>query len=139
MDRPLVLIVGLPVLLSACASTRTKSEEHRVLVEVGMTAKELRSRIGAPAKAFAIAPTPGVEDQTVEVWEYSMTPPPGFEDAAQIALAAGALVVFTVATNGRDTTGLQGFHLTPKSRFTFWVGFGSDGRVRGVTNLRELR
>ena len=133
-------LLGLTLLLSAgCGSTRQQAEERRVLVDVGMTGREVVQRIGRPSKVFPLDAAPGVADQTVEVWAYTMKPPPDLGDAAEFALTAGALVIFCVATEGRDTTGLGSLRIRGKGRCTFWVGFGSDGKVRGVTNLEETR
>jgi len=110
-----------------------------VLVEVGMTAREVVNRIGRPDRINSVAAVPGVQDQTVVVWVYTINPPPDLGDTAEFALGAGALVAFTAATGRGDP--LQPILNGPrgKGRCTFWVGFGSDGRVRGVTNLEQAR
>lgn len=131
--------VALTVALLGCGTTREQAEERRVLIDVGMTGKDVVQRIGRPTKMFAVNPAAGVADQTVEVWAYTITPPADLGDAAEFALTAGALVVLCVATEGRDSSVLNGIRIRRKGRCTFWVGFGSDGRVRGVTNLEELR
>jgi len=127
------------LLLLGCSSTRAKAEGRRVLVEVGMTGREVVDRIGRPSKVFPVARTPEVSDQTIEVWEYTLKTPPDLGDAAEFAVAAGALVVFAVATKGNDTHGIGGLGLKSKGRCTFWVGYGSDGRVRGVTDVGLIR
>lgn len=110
-----------------------------MLVEVGMTGQEVVKRIGRPSKAFAVDPVPGVAEQTVEVWAYTMKVPPGIDDAVEVGLNTGALVLLCVATGGHDSTVLNGIKVPNKGSFAFWVGFGRDGRVRGVTNLELVR
>jgi hypothetical protein len=127
----------LVLTLAACGTTRQQAEERRVLVDVGMTGKEVVNRLGRPSKVFHLEPAPNVTDQTVEVWAYTIKPPPDLGDVVDFGLTAGALVVFCVASNGRDTTGIGSLRIRGKARCSFWVGFGSDGKVRGVTNLTE--
>src|SRR5581483_4298642 len=129
----------LILLLSGCSSTRERAEERRVLVEVGMTGREVQQRIGRPSKVFSVEPAPGIADQTVEVWAYTMKIPPDLGDAVTVGLNAGALVILCVATKGNDSTLLNAIKIPNKGRCAFWVGFGADGRVRGVTNLEEVR
>jgi len=104
-----------------------------------MTGRDVVDRIGRPTRVFPVVRTPQVTDQTIEVWAYILKAPPDLGDAAEFAIAAGALVVFAVATKGNDTHGIGGFGQTNKGRCTFWVGFGPDGRVRGVTDLDVVR
>jgi hypothetical protein len=127
----------LLLLCAGCGTTREQAEARRVLVDVGMTGKEVVNRLGRPSKVFPLEPAPGVADQTVEVWAYTIKPPPDLGDVVDFGLTAGALVVFCVASNGRDTTLFGSLRIRGKSRCSFWVGFGSDGKVRGVTNLTE--
>jgi hypothetical protein len=133
-----LLALGLLV-STACGTPRERAEERRVLVEVGMTGLDVQRHIGRPAKVFAIDPSPGVADQTVEVWAYTYKPPADLGDAVEVGVTAGALVVLCIATEGRDSSFLGGIRLRNKGRCAFWVGFGADGRVRGVTNLEEVR
>jgi hypothetical protein len=129
-------VLGLLFLVSAgCGTTREQAEERRVLVEVGMTGREVVGRIGRPSKVFPLDPAPGVADQTVEVWAYTMKPPPDLDSMAEFTLSAGALVILCVASNGRDTSGFGSLRIRGKP-CSFWVGFGPDGKVRGVTNLQ---
>ena len=139
MVRGWAAVLGLALLLPSgcCYSTREQAEERRVLVDVGMTGQEVVRRIGRPSRVFPVAPEPGVADQTIEVWAYTMTPPPDLGDAAEFTLTAGALVALCVVTKGRDTAVLNLGRR--KGRCTFWVGFGADGKVRGVTNLEVAR
>ena len=131
-------VLGLTFLLfSGCGTTRQEAEERRVLVDVGMTGQDVVRKLGRPTRVFPLEPAAGVADQTVEVWAYTIKPPPDLGDVADFALNAGALVVFCVASQGRDTTGIGSLRIRGKARCSFWVGFGSDGRVRGVTNLQE--
>jgi len=104
-----------------------------------MTSREVVNRIGRPNRVTPVAAAEGVKDQTVEVWVYTIKPPPDLGDAAEFALGAGALVVLSAATGRGDP--IQPILNGPrgKGRCTFWVGFGSDGRVRGVTNLEQAR
>ncbi|HVE42385.1 MAG TPA: hypothetical protein VNM14_21050 [Planctomycetota bacterium] len=141
MNHALAPTLGLGLLLisSGCAHPRVRQEEKRVLVDVGMTGREVSQRIGRPSKVFAVEPVPGAKDQTVEVWAYTMKIPPDLGDAAEFAIGAGALVVLSAATGRVDAPPFPEFLLRAKGRCSFWVGFGSDGRVRGVTNLEELR
>lgn len=137
MPRSACLALAL-VVSAACGTPREQAEERRVLVEVGMTGRDVVERIGRPTKAFAVAPASGTTDQTVEVWAYTYKAPADLGNAVEFAVTAGALVLFCVATEGRDTTGLGSVRIR-RSRCSFWVGFGADGRVRGVTNLEEAR
>ena len=110
----------------------------RTLIEVGMTGREVVGRIGRPSKIVPVAAAPGVTDQTVEVWSFTMVPPPDLGDAACFALSAGALVVVAAASHGKTAGGVS-FGKSGRGRCTFWIGFGADGRVRGVTDLEEVR
>jgi len=125
--------------LASCGPTRDQLEERRVLVDVGMTARQVVDKIGRPTRVAPVAGAPGVQDQTVEVWAYSIKPPPDLGDAAEFTLLAGTLVVLCAATKSGDP--IQPILNGPrgKGRCTFWVGFGADGRVRGVTNLEQAR
>ena len=132
----LILLLLIP---AGCGSSREHLEERRVLIDVGMTARDVVARIGRPSRISPVAAAPGVQDQTVEVWAYTIKPPPDLGDAAEFVLLSGALVVLSAATRSGDPTqeilkGPRG-----KGRCTFWVGFGADGRVRGVTNLEQAR
>jgi len=129
----------MPLIAASCGSTRDQLEERRVLIDVGMTAREVVSRIGRPDRVSPIAAASGVQDQTVEVWAYTIKPPPDLGDAAEFVLLSGALVVLTAATRTGDP--VQEILKGPrgKGRCTFWVGFGADGKVRGVTNLEQAR
>jgi hypothetical protein len=124
---------------SGCAHPRVRQEEKRVLVDLGMSGQEVARRIGRPSKVFAVEPAPGIPDQTVEVWAYTMKIPPDMGDAAEFALGAGALVVLGAATGRGVAPPFPEFLTRAKGRCSFWVGFGADGRVRGVTNLEEVR
>jgi len=44
-----------------------------------------------------------------------------------------------VAVNGAVTWEQGAYTRAADLWLTFWVGFGKDGRVRGVTNLEETR
>jgi len=127
------------LVLSGCGPTRDELEDRRVLVDVGMTAREVVAKIGRPTRVTPIAPAPGVPDQTLEVWAYSIKPPPDLGDAAEFVLLSGTLVVLSAATGRGDP--IQPILNGPrgKGRCTFWVGFGADGKVRGVTNLEQAR
>jgi hypothetical protein len=130
---------ALLLALSSCGPSRDQLEERRVLVDVGMTAREVVAKIGRPTRVTPIAAAEGVPDQTVEVWAYSIKPPPDLGDAAEFVLLSGTLVVLCAATRTGDP--LQPILNGPrgKGRCTFWVGFGADGKVRGVTNLEQAR
>jgi hypothetical protein len=133
-------VLGLTFLLFAgCGPTRQEAEARRVLVDVGMTGQDVVRTLGRPSRVFPLEPAAGVADQTVEVWAYTIKPPPDLGDVADFALTAGALVVFCVASEGRSTGGVGSLRIRGKARCSFWVGFGPDGRVRGVTNLEETR
>jgi hypothetical protein len=125
--------------LASCGPTKDELEERRVLVDVGMTGREVVAKIGRPNRITAVAAAPGVQDQTVEVWIYTIKPPPDLGDAAEFALGAGALVALSAATGRGDP--IQPILNGPrgKGRCTFWVGFGADGKVRGVTNLEQAK
>jgi hypothetical protein len=127
--------------LGACTATHTrnKAEGRRVLVEPGMTGHDVQGRIGNPNKVFPVQPVPGVTEQTVMVWEYTMKPPAGWEDAAEFVVASGALVVVAVASKGNNLNGVGGFGSSNRGTCTFWIGFGPDGKVRGVSPLEVAR
>ena len=129
------------LILASCGPTRDEHEERRTLVDVGMTARQVVEKIGRPTRVTPIVAAAGVEDQTVEVWAYSIKPPPDLGDAAEFVLLSGALVVLTAATRGNSNDPVQEILKGPrgKGRCTFWVGFGADGKVRGVTNLEQAR
>ena len=135
MRRTFALLLAL----SSCGPTRDELEERRVLVDVGMTAREVVAKIGRPTRVTPITPAAGVQDQTVEVWAYSIKPPPDLGDAAEFVLLSGTLVALTAATGRGDP--IQPILNGPrgKGRCTFWVGFGADGKVRGVTNLEQAK
>ena len=139
MRRTFAAVLALSML--SCGPTREQHEERRVLVDVGMTAREVVNKIGRPTRVTPVAAVAGVEDQTIEVWAYSIKPPPDVGDAAEFVLLSGALVVLTAATRGNVSDPTQEILKGPrgKGRCTFWVGFGADGRVRGVTNLEQSR
>lgn len=124
------------VLPSGCADHRVWAEERRVLIESGMSAEDVRRRLGAPARVFPVAPVPGVAEQTTEVWSYAYEPAPDVRDIANLVLAAGALILIVGARGGGSVGGGIGGR---GSSYRFWVGFGADGRVRGVTNLEEVK
>ena len=130
----MLALASMSLIPCGCSSTQARAEERRVLVEVGMTGRDVQQRIGRPTKSFSVEPAPGVTDQTVEVWAYTMKIPPDLGDVVEFGLSAGALVVLCVATEGRDSSVLNGIKIRNKGRCAFWVGFGPDGRVRGVTN-----
>ena len=127
------------LVLSGCGPTRDQLEDRRVLVDVGMTARDVVAKIGRPTRVTPIVPAAGVQDQTVEVWTYTIKPPPDLGDAAEFVLLSGTLVVLSAATGRGDP--IQPILNGPrgKGRCTFWVGFGADGKVRGVTNLEQAR
>jgi len=135
--RTFAVLLTLSVL--GCGPTREEHEERRVLVDGGMTAREVVEKIGRPTRVNQVAAVPDQKDQTVWVWVYTIKPPPDMGDAAEFALGAGALVVLSAATGRGDP--IQEILKGPrgKGRCTFWVGFGEDGRVRGVTNLEQAR
>lgn len=128
------LLMAGSVLTSACAGGRTAGEERRVLVQPGMTAEEVRKAIGGPERTHRLDVVSGVQDQTVEVWSYVYATPP---NAAEVTLevVAAALVVVALAAGFRGGGG--GGKSDPKWRFV--VGFGPDGRVRGVSNLEKVK
>lgn len=133
------LAFAVLLLLSGCGPSRDQLEERRVLIDVGMTAREVVAKIGRPTRITPITPAEGVPDQTLEVWAYSIKPPPDLGDAAEFVLLSGTLVVLSAATGRGDP--IQPILNGPrgKGRCTFWVGFGADGKVRGVTNLEQAR
>jgi hypothetical protein len=140
VNRAPAIALGLALCFGlGCAHPRVRQEEKRVLVDVGMSGRDVAQRIGRPSKVFAVEPVAGAADQTVEVWAYTMKIPPDMGDAAEFALGAGALVVLGAATGRVSAPPFPEFLIRAKGRCSFWVGFGSDGRVRGVTNLEEVR
>ena len=125
------------LLLAGCGTSRAKAEEKRVLVEVGMSARDVVGRIGRPAKVFPVARETDQADQTVEVWAYNMKVPPDLGDAAEVVVNAGALVALVVLSKGNDVNQIGNVGPRNKGYFTFWVGFGFDGKVRGVSTLES--
>ncbi len=82
-----------------------------------------------------MATSSAAADQTTEVWTYDIEGPPGPEDVAMFVLAAGALVL-VVAAGGGGGGSIKGGSF---DRYRFRVGFGPDGRVRGVTDLEGVK
>ena len=125
-----------------CVSQRRYAEERRTLIDVGMAGDEVRARIGRPWKVLPVATADGVADQTVEVWVYALTPPPGAAEIVGLVLVAGALIVAAGAGSGSGDF-LKGWSSgggdSRSAKWRFWVGFGPDGRVRGVTNLEKSK
>lgn len=107
------------------------------MIDVGMSARDVVARIGRPTKIVPVAGASGAGDQTVEVWSYTLVPPIDLGDAACFALSGGALIALSVATNGRNIGNVE--LKSHKGRCSFWIGFGADGKVRGVTDLQEVR
>ena len=124
---------SLALLFAACSS-RQYAEDRRALVEVGMPADEVRARIGPPERVIRVATSSAAADQTTEVWECEIEAPPHAGHFVALVLSAGALVL-VAASRGGGTVG-GGFDFP---RYRFWVGFGPDGRVRGVTNLEGVK
>lgn len=104
-----------------------------------MTGREVINRIGQPAKAFPVAPAGQSPDQTVEVWAYSLKVPPDFGDAAEFVVDAGAIAILIVASRGNDLADIGKLGPRSKGFCTFWVGFGADGKVRGVTTVEMTK
>ena len=100
-----------------------------------MTADEVRQSIGGPQSSQRLSPVAGVEDQTVEVWLYTYTPGPSAGEVA-LGVVAAALVVALVAAGGGAGGGGGG---GGSDTWRFVVGFGPDGRVRGVSGLEKVR
>jgi hypothetical protein len=117
-----------------CASGKGTAEERRVLVKPGMTYEEVRGALGPPQRTLKLQPAPGIEDQTVEVWSYTYTPGPSAGEVA-LGIVGAALVDASIAAGGWGGGGGGG---GGDSTWRFVVGFGLDGRVRGVTNLEKL-
>lgn len=134
--RALVVVAfGASLLFRGCASGPGPAEDRRVLVEPGMTGEEVRAKIGPPGRILRLDPAPNIEQQTVEVWTYAYAPGPSAGEVA-LSIAGSALVVVAIAAGGNcGVTG--GGPRGPLYRFA--VGFGRDGRVRGVTELEKLR
>ena len=110
-----------------------------MLVEVGMTGREVVNRIGQPVKVFPVIQVRDSTDQTFQVWAYSIKVPPDFGDAAEFVLDAGALAVLIVASKGNDITDVAKLGPRSKGYCTFWVGFGADGKVRGVSTVESTK
>jgi hypothetical protein len=124
---------ALALLFAACSS-RPYAEERRALVEVRMTADVVRARIGNPGRVIRVATSSAAADQTTEVWECGIDAPPTAGELPALARAAGALVLVVAARGGGSMGGGSG-----SPRYRFWVGFGADRRVRGVTHLEGVK
>ncbi|HEX7898274.1 MAG TPA: hypothetical protein VF950_10975 [Planctomycetota bacterium] len=127
-------LAAVVALLFAACSSREYAESRRTLIEVGMSSVEVRERFGAPERVIRVATSSAAADQTTEVWECEIEAPPTPGHFAALVLAAGALVLVVAAGGGGSVGGGPGF-----PRYRFWVGFGSDGRVRGVTKLEGVK
>lgn len=104
-----------------------------------MHADDVRARFGGPARTIKVATSSTAVDQTTEIWECEIEAPPGPGHFAALVLSAGALIAVTVVAakgGGAVNFGGGGFDFPT---YRFWVGFGPDGRVRGVTNLEKLK
>jgi hypothetical protein len=126
------------LLLAACGTTRSRAEGRRVLVEPGMAGRDVVGRIGRPTKVFPVYRTSDIADQTVEVWAYSKTPAITFGESVDLVVAAGALVAIAVGSKGNDVNGIGGLG-SNRGHLTFWIGFGADGRVRGVSTMERTK
>jgi hypothetical protein len=130
---------ALALAMGACAAGGDYAESRRVLVDVGMSQDEVRRAIGEPVRRVPIAPTPGIEAQTVEVWQYRFEPTSDIGTVLEVVVTAGALVLIVAAAAAGGGTGLGGVKGGGgDADYRFWVGFGPDGRVRGVTNLERV-
>lgn len=127
----------LTLAFGACSVSRDYAESRRTLVDVGMPADEVRSRLGGPARVIRVATASSAAEQTTEVWEYEIESPPGPGHFAALVLAAGALIAVAAVAKGGGGGSISGGPSFPAYRF--WIGFGPDGRVRGVTNLEKLK
>jgi hypothetical protein len=131
----------LAATLAACSVSRDYAESRRVLVDVGMSGEEVRRAVGGPTRIVEVPSVPGVAEQTVLVWQYDIDRIPDASVILDLALAAGALVLVGALAAGGGGSGLGGVKVGGGggTRYRFWVGFGADGRVRGVTNLERVR
>jgi len=133
---------ALAAALAACSVNRDYAESRRVLVDVGMSGDEVQRAVGAPTRKIPVPPTPGIQNQTVEVWQYEIDQIPDAGSVLELLLVAGALVLIVPAVHGGGAQSLGGVSAGGGgggSRYRFWVGIGADGRVRGVTNLEKRR
>jgi hypothetical protein len=134
---------ALAATLAACSVNRDYAESRRVLVDVGMSGEEVRRAVGAPTRIVEVPSVPGVAEQTVRVWQYDVDRIPDASVILDLVLAAGALVLIGAMVAGGGGSGLGGVKVGGGggggTRYRFWVGFGADGRVRGVTNLEKVR
>jgi hypothetical protein len=130
--RPLAAFLTLTI---AACSSRDVVEAQRILVDVGMTSDEVVRRLGAPERKIRVPSTSTAAEQTTEVWDYTLEGPPTPGDFIGLVLAAGALVLVVAAGGG----GGGGIHGGNFPTYRFYVGFGPDGRVRGVTRLEKLK
>lgn len=94
------LLSACVVVAPGCVSGAKEGESRRVLIDAGMTAQEVRERIGNPRRVFPVTPAPGTDDQTVEVWayEYSTRAAPGV--VVGLAIVGFALLAVVVAAGG---------------------------------------
>ncbi len=152
MAKPLVaMILSLSMLLSGCGTSMERIKEQQQLIKTGLTRDEVRGAIGSPDKTYAVEPEPGVKDQTVEVWSYTYKVAGGYDLAViVIGIAVLALVVVVAAAAAGGKGGGGGFgglgggggggsDSNEGSTWRFCVGFGPDGKVRGISSLERIK
>ena len=128
----------LAILFAGCSS-REYAESRRTLIQPGMSSAEVRECFGAPERVIRVATSSAAADQTTEVWECEIEAPPGpGHFVALVLTAAGALIAVAAAVKGGGGGSFSGGGLDFPT-YRFWVGFGPDGRVRGVTRLEKLK
>jgi hypothetical protein len=140
--------LGGAVLLAACTLVQgcaggsiERLRQHCDFVQVGATREDVLRDLGPPAKVHHLMPDPGGADQTVEVWSYTFTISrgPGV-GAVIVCIVLVVLLIFLLAAAGGRSFGGSGPG-GPGGGGEVWrfcIGFGTDGRVRGVSVLEPI-
>ncbi len=127
------------ILVQGCTGTSfERIKAQHASVRRGSTKDDVRRGVGAPGKVYTIHPA--VSDETVEIWRYTLVTSKGTEAAMVIVgvvLIVLLLVVLAAAGGGGNFGGMGGS--SGNTQWRFFVGFGADGRVRGVSSLEPLK
>lgn len=147
--RSIAILLAASLLLSGCSMSMEHIQEQQQLIKTGLTREEVVSAIGSPDKRYAVEPERGTADQTVEVWSYTYTVRSGYDLAVIVAgVAVLALVVVVAVAAGKGGGGGSfgglgggggGGNSNEGTKWRFCVGFGPDGRVRGISSLERIK
>lgn len=135
-------LLALSFLWAACATAEVRAREAWARLQVGMTREEVAGCIGGPDRTTRMPPQPGTVEQTVEVWGYEYSAPSAGEIMGAIAMLPVAAAFVMVAAKAGRIPDLPGGGAPGEPRFRayrFWLGFGPDGRLRGVTSVEGVK